>query len=317
MRREYLDIVLNHPDVVFELSEQTSRLSISPNWRLHQAGVADPVDEPFTLGAYHPNYVSHLGLSGHTGAHQVKVAILDNGFDQAYWQAASSAGQVNSGYDLIPGDLSSSGHGTLIAAIIRSSVPSAIIEPIRMGGTESTEWDALHALSRAVDLDADVVTLSYQQALGVDQPCGTCGVVRHAARSEVFERLLDWAANERTPRRAVLVAAGNDGIGVIARPASYNGAIAVAALDSTCISLASFSNWDAGGHSQVIGLPGESVAAGVYTGKDFDGTSFSTAYAAALFAEAMAKVGSNDADLAMAAVIGGRQVVSNSIVAHL
>ncbi|MCU1430776.1 MAG: Subtilase family [Actinomycetia bacterium] len=232
------------------------------------------------------------------------------------WSGAPQLVHVGAGADLIPGDPSTAGHGTLVAALIADSAPSADVEPIRMGGTDSTEWDALHALARAVDIDADVVTLSYRQIL-VDQPCAACGLVRQAARSEVFEKIVDWAVTAGGQDRAVLVAAGNDGVGVIARPASYSGAIPVTALDTTRKSLASFANWDASGQLSVIALPGDDVARGTQTNRTYAGTSFATAYAAALYAEAMARTGTTNARHVTTQLCSGASVVSYAAVPTL
>jgi len=161
-----------------------------------------------------------------------------------------------------------------------------------MAGQESTEWDALHALAHAVQLDANVVTFSYRQILAVDNPCNLCGLVRKAARSEVFAKMIDWASNGGN--RAILAAAGNDGIGSIARPAAYQGAIPIAALDSRGTARWPASNWDAANKLGVLALPGEDVASGT-SGALYSGTSFATAYAAALYAVAMGRNSITDA----------------------
>jgi hypothetical protein len=155
-----------------------------------------------------------------------------------------------------------------------------------MAGKESTEWDALHALARAVQFRAQIVTFAYRQILAVDNPCKLCGLVRRAARSEVFAKMVDWASDGGS--RAILAAAGNDGIGSIARPAAYKGAIPIAALDSRGTALWSASNWDAANKLDVLALPGEDVASGT-SGALYSGTSFATAYAAALYAVAMGR----------------------------
>jgi hypothetical protein len=161
-----------------------------------------------------------------------------------------------------------------------------------MAGQESTEWDALHALACAVNIGAHVVTFSYRQILAADNPCRLCGLVRTAARSEVFAKMIDWTSNGGS--RAILAAAGNDGVGSVARPAAYQGAIPIAALDSGGSALWSGSNWDVANHLYVLAVPGENVASGT-SGALYSGTSFATAYAAALYAVAMRRNLTTDA----------------------
>jgi Subtilase family len=316
LRRDYLALVLDRPDVVPGLAANPElRLAASPNWALRPAALADPVTEPFTFGQHHATYLSRMGLSNPTSSPATRpiVAVLDNGFDDTYWSGAPTPIPVGTGTDLIPADASTSGHGTLVAAIVADAAPGADVEPIRMGGDESTEWDALHALARAVAIGADIITLSYRQVL-VDVPCPRCGLTRHAARSEVFERMLDWTTAAGGQSRAVLVAAGNDGVGVIARPASYPHAIPVTALDTTGASLASFANWDPTGTLGVIALPGDDVAEGTQSKVTFEGTSFATAYAAAMYAEAMIQSSTTWAPAVTHQLCNGAMTVSNAAV---
>jgi len=289
VRGAYVDEAVRDADAVRQLADRDQRLAVSPNWRLHPAaGVPEAVTAPFALGANHAEYLKRIGLMNASAndAAGITVAVLDNGFDPAFWLKAPPNPPISSGQDLIAGDTSSSGHGTLVAALIASSAPAANIVPIRMAGTESTEWDALHALACAVDFGADVVTFSYRQILADDKPCKECGLVRTGARSEVFARMIEWASNNGD--RAILAAAGNDGIGSVARPAAYRGAIPVAALDSRGTALWSRSNWDARNLLNVLAMPGEHVAASA-DGTSYSGTSFATGYAAALFAVAMSR----------------------------
>jgi len=296
LRGMYLDIALNDGEAIADLvMNRNQQLHASPNWRLHTAaGTPEAVPDPFTISRNHSSYLKQLGLdrAKPNEAAGITVAVLDNGFDNSYWQGAPSPSPVAAGQDLISGDVSTSGHGTLIAALIASSAPGANVVPLRMAGQESTEWDALHALARAVQLGANVVTFSYRQILAVDNPCKLCGLVRTAARSEVFAKMVDWASDGGS--RAILAAAGNDGIGSIARPAAYQGATPIAALDSGGSALWSWSNWDASNQLYVLALPGENVASGT-SGALYSGTSFATAYAAALYAVAMGRNFTTDA----------------------
>jgi hypothetical protein len=313
-RSEYLTLLIDHPEAIQWLANDPSqRMAVAPNWKLHVAALKEAVANPFTIGANHPTYLRQMGLSSPTlnPTDPVTVAVLDNGFDDAFWSGAPSPVPIGPGLDLIPGGAGSSGHGTLVSALIAESAPGAVVEPIRMGGDDSTEWDALHALARAVDIDAAVIALSYRQIL-VDTPCGTCGLVRQTARSEVFAKLLGWAASANGQNRAVLVAAGNDKAGDIALPAAYEKAIPATALDTTGTALASFANWDASGTLPVLALPGDDVAVDTQTNADIAGTSFATAYAAAMFAEAMMRWGTTDAPWVTSQLVAVAATVSNA-----
>ena len=318
IRSEYLDLVIRHPNVISSLADPDNRLVISPNNRLHPA-VVDPVTDPFTIGPHHSTYLAQIGLSYPTQfpTEPVTVAVLDNGFDDTFWDGAPSPVPVGAGLDLVTGDVGTNGHGTLMAALITESAPGASVVPIRMGGDETTEWDAMHAIARAVDMDADVLTLSYRQYLLGDEECDECGNVRQAARSEVFEKLLDWAVTAKGVNRAILVAAGNDGAGDIARPAVCPGVIPVTALDTSGGALASFANYDSAGLVDVLALPGDEVAVNTQNKSHYFGTSFATAYAAAVFAEAMMRRSTKDATIVMSDLTTNATVVSNAAVAVL
>jgi hypothetical protein len=316
LRGLYLDFALSDIKAIADLvNDRTQQLHIAPNWRLHPAaGTPEAVLDPFTISRNHSAYLKQIGLdrAKPNEAAGVTVAVLDNGFDNKFWRAAPTPSLVAAGHDLITGDASTSGHGTLVAALIASSAPGANVIPIRMAGTESTEWDALHALARAVQLGAQVVTFAYRQILAANNPCKTCGLTRTAARSEVFAKMVDWASAGGS--RAILAAAGNDGIGSIARPAGYPGAIPIAALASGGTALWSFSNWDAAAQLDVLALPGENVASGT-SGNSYSGTSFATAYAAALYAVAMGRNSIKDAaQISKALTAASSGTVSNATI---
>jgi hypothetical protein len=316
LRSLYLELVLQDPTAIKEAAKNPDlRLTVSPNWRLHPAaGVAEAVTEPFKLSSSHSSYLKVIGLdkAGYADAQGITVAVLDNGFDNNFWVNSPSPVPVSSGKDLISGDTSTSGHGTLVAALVAESAPGATVVPLRMAGQESTEWDALHALGQAVQLGAHVITFSYSQILAGDKQCLACGLVRTAARSEVFARMVGWASDHGT--RAVLAAAGNDGMGSIARPAAYNGAIAIAALETNGTRLWKDSNWDAGNRLKVLALPGEDVAFSTASTAAYSGTSFATAYAAALYAVQMGRKGTTDASSITGILTSGSHKVSNASI---
>jgi Subtilase family len=288
LRRGYLEEVLNHPnDVPLLAKEPALRLAASPNWMYTSAaGIADKVNEPFTLGPHTASYQQSLGLGWPEAGKRQVVAVLDNGFNPALLPNSDAPAGVKQGRDLIGGDAGTSGHGTLVATIVALAAPEALIEPIRMGGDRSTEFDTLHAVCRAVELGASVITLSYSQVLAGDVECDKCGVMRTSARSEVFEKLLGWAAS-RGP--AILVATGNTGMPLVAPPASYPGAIPVTSVNVSLDARSSFANWDASGSMRMFAAPGEEVAI-ARSGQEISGTSFAVAYAAAVLATTLSRM---------------------------
>jgi hypothetical protein len=134
---------------------------------------------------------------------------------------------------------------------------------------------------------------------------------------EVMERMIEWAATAGGRERAVLAAAGNDGAGDVARPARSPRAVPVTALDETCSSLASFANWDSTGKQSVLALPGEKVALKTGTQDYYQGTSFATAYAAALYAESMMRTGDSATKVTDDLIQQAASTVSNAAVVAL
>jgi hypothetical protein len=283
LRRAYLDLVLARPDTAPLLAADPElRLAASPNWTYTSAaGIADELNQPFTLGPDTPRYLQQLRLNEAWGGYGQTVAVLDNGFDPGLLATQAPVPGVSRGEDLIGGDAGTSGHGTVVATLVAMAAPGARVVPIRMGGDHSTEFDTLHALCRAVKIGASAVTLSYSQLLAGNVTCDRCGVVRTEARSEVFEKLLGWAAGQGS---AILVATGNTGMPAVAPPASYPGAIPVTSLNTSLDAISAFANWDGGGTLPILAAPGEQVAFREQSGEAISGTSFAVAYAAAVLA---------------------------------
>jgi hypothetical protein len=316
IRSEYLEAVLHHEELLTLLAGSPElRLSAAANWTfVPSSGVMDPVDEPFAFGPHHDFYRNQLGLhqAWYPQAENILVAVLDNGFDGSLLPQDALVETVDPGMDVIAGDAGTSGHGTLVASLVAAAAPGVRVTPIRMAGERTTEFDTLHALCRAVGLRASVITLSYTQDLRGDFSCGECGVTRRTARSEVFEKLLGWAADGG--RRAVLAASGNTAMPEVARPASYPGAMPVTALDTSMRALAPFSSWDGSGQHQLLATPGQDVAMGRVTQRSFSGTSFAVAYAAAVVAVMLARIGVQDARLATSILRDYGYVVDSTVV---
>ncbi len=129
--------------------------------------------------------------------------------------------------------------------------------------------------------------------------------------------MIDWAVSANGGNRAVLVAAGNGGVGLIARPAASPGAIPVTALASNGGALAWFANYDTAGRLPVIAVPGEAVAEGAVTGLTFEGTSFAAGYAAAMYAEAMMRWGTSDAAQVTSLLCAGGVTAGTAMVPAL
>lgn len=300
LRRAYLDLVLAHLDAAPLLAtEPGMRLTASPNWTYTSAaGIADELNESFILGPNTSSYLQKLRLDGRWGGQGQVVAVLDNGFNPDLLPRNAAVPEVSRGADLIGGDAGTSGHGTVVGTLVAVAAPGVSVVPIRMGGDRSTEFDTLHALCRAVELGAAVITLSYSQLLASDVECDHCGVIRTKARSEVFEKLLGWAADQGS---AVLVATGNTGMPMVAPPATYPGAIPVTSLNTSLDAISSFANWDGSGTLHMLAAPGEEVAFGTGSGKEISGTSFAVAYAAAVLAVALGYLRTRDVTAAIRA----------------
>lgn len=300
LRRAYLDVVLARPDAAPLLArEPRMRLTASPNWTYTSAaGIADELNEPFILGPNTPSYLQKLRLDTRWGGQGQVVAVLDNGFNPDLLPKKAAVPEISQGADLIGGDAGTSGHGTVVATLVAVAAPGVSVVPIRMGGDRSTEFDTLHALCRAVKLGAGVITLSYSQLLASDVECDHCGVIRTKARSEVFEKLLGWTAEQGS---AVLVATGNKAMPMVAPPATYPGAIPVTSLNTSLDAISSFANWDGGGTLHMLAAPGEQVAFGAQSDNEISGTSFAVAYAAAVLAVALGYLRTNDITAAIRA----------------
>jgi subtilisin family serine protease len=148
------------------------------------------------------------------------------------------------------------GHGTLVAGLIHAVAPEAELVPIRAFDSygNSTMFLATAAIYAAVDLDVDVINMSF--SIGEDSPA--------------FEEALNYAWSQGV---TLVASVGNDGIdaGDI-YPAAYPKVIGVAATDMED-HLESFSNF---GRTVEVTAPGEIVSTypgGLYARAS--GTSFS------------------------------------------
>lgn len=168
------------------------------------------------------------------------VAILDTGVDSAH---PLFAHRLLQGYDFVDTDSfptdsangldddgdgridEGTGHGTMVAGIIASIAPEAILVPVRVLDDEGrgTVFHILQGLYYAMDTGASVINLS----LGM------------AGSSEAIEDAIEEAHNRDI---FVTAAAGNDSSAVVEFPARGTKAFAVAATDSLDVK-APFSDW--------------------------------------------------------------------------
>jgi subtilisin family serine protease len=149
------------------------------------------------------------------------------------------------------------GHGTLVAGVIHVVAPDARIVPIKAFDAYgyTTMFSLIESVYKAIDLDADVLNMSFSTTQD----------------SDIFRKAIDTA---RGSGIAVVASAGNDARdGKDLYPAAYTGVYGIAATDLND-RLASFSNYGTGVSAAA---PGAYVISTVPGGKYAAawGTSFS------------------------------------------
>ena len=243
----------------------------------------------------HDDYKSLFGWTG-PSATKRKVLIVDSGIlsttgfnvtDQRNFVDPTNTANVTDDHP--------SEHGSVIAEIIRDLCPNASLAVYKVIDSKdrASEWDTLAAL--AADCKADIINMSIAFGLQ-DQTCSYCGRESYASRSAVFEKML----TEITANQDVIVvgAAGNQGKTELAFPARFPQVVAIESINQAK-ELSHFSNRssvsaDGSSHKRVFVLPGgeRTLTAGaaptewIASAKSTDhcGTSFSAAYASAIFA---------------------------------
>ena len=107
------------------------------------------------------------------------------------------------------------GHGTMMAGLVHFAAPHARIIPLKAFDASgwATEWNVVRAIYDAVDMDADVISMSFSSP----------------NRSRLIETALRFAAS----KGVILVgSAGNDNLEVPTYPASLDEAVGISAVDS-------------------------------------------------------------------------------------
>jgi thermitase len=241
---------------------ETQQMGISfpdDNVPVHSAGT-DPVPYYEQPAVFSINLDSALLITRGSG---IRVAVIDNGYDPDH--PLFMDGPVAAGYDFVDDDPDPSemdgnlrGHGTFVAGLTRLAAPDCELMVVRAfdGSGMSDIFTVARAIDFAVAQNADVINMSF----------GT--VSDH--------RLLQWACQAARDAGITLVASvGNAGLSEPVYPATYEGVIAVSAVDSLEV-IAPFSNYGAYVDLCAPGVDVYSALPDPYLWGRWSGTSFST-----------------------------------------
>ncbi|MCU1676002.1 MAG: peptidase and in kexin sedolisin [Frankiales bacterium] len=207
------------------------------------------------------------------------VAIVDTGVDLTH---PDLRGRIVAGRDFVDNDATpqdENGHGTQVAGIV-GAVPG------NGRGIAGVVWNARIMPIRV--LDADGYGFDDTIAKGIMWAADHgAGVINLSLGGPEADKVLQTAVRYATKRGAlVVIAAGNDGTGVVQYPAAYSEAVAVGATDSTgrLTLFSSYGDW------VDVAAPGWNVlstalrfpGSGSYIAES--GTSFSAPYVAGIAA---------------------------------
>ncbi|AHM57186.1 thermophilic serine proteinase [Peptoclostridium acidaminophilum DSM 3953] len=219
-----------------------------------------------------------------TGSGSVLVAVIDSGVNRSHPDLAGT--DIRNGWDYImdePCQYDSVGHGTNVTGIIGAQTDNArgiagvnwdvAIVPLNVVYSNELIYtsDICAALVEAADMGCDVINLSLS---GPDYSSAENEAVQYAISKGCI----------------VVAAAGNWGNSAYSYPASYEGVISVASVDSS-ISYSSFSQYN---DKVDLAAPGEGIltTADMFNqGKEYmevSGTSFSAPHVAGVAALAAA-----------------------------
>lgn len=219
------------------------------------------------------------------GSSDIKVAILDSGFDRTHEDFNSS--QILSGCDVTNDDSAVTedveGHGTEVASVVAAATNNS-------KGIAGAGWNVTVMPFKIADENGDIYDSSVISAITMAADAG-CSVISMSIGEYEKDNAVQAAVNYASSKGCVVVAAaGNEGdagdeeAGQLSYPASYDGVISVAATDrnnARCY----FSQYN----SKVdVSAPGENVlVAAPFTKTGYtasSGTSFSTPYVASVAA---------------------------------
>ncbi len=246
-----------------------------------QGGDVSPNATPLGSGL-----LSWLGVDGsdpHWGQ-GVKIAILDTGVaaHSALSKAVKNVNLIAPAAD----DASWNGHGTAVASLILGQLrvipgvaPGADLTSYRVANDlgQSDTWTLALAIRQAVDAGNQILSISM----------GTYG------ESSLLHEAVNYALSKNV---VIVAAAGNDGYGVAAKPAAYQGVIKALAVDAENEHLG-FSNLV--DQQLAISAPGWQVNAAYPEEKlvKFSGTSASAPIIAGVIATTMTEGGTRQQSL--------------------
>jgi len=237
------------PDVVERIKRRPAN-DTTPN---HLMSICDvnmcPADEPFPMPANAELWPSQEPGDGGAG---VDIRVIDTGLVKCHEEipllSQNVTGNLNTLIDYRAERILTYGmHGSVIAGLIKSMAPKAVVEvtnALTMAGT-ALELDLGNALCEALAKRPDIISLS----------AGTLT----QNRRELLGLNRFWTELQDNGHTLLVAAAGNEGTVQALMPAalgpSSGGAIlSVGALRADCTGLACFSNW---GPDVQVYAPGE------------------------------------------------------------
>jgi hypothetical protein len=278
-----------------------------------------------TSGSRHDDYCDLLKVDDAHGNNikgsGVKVAVVDSGIEKV--GAAAAFRDVWDRQNRTEADRI--GHGTAMTAIVSDIAPEASVYSVRISeGSRPQLWNAMLGVSAAsFEFDADIISLSLGLSTSIRCPackqavshCPNCGWELPAISKTLESFLGGIVAVDagRTGAPMIVSATGNKGQSGVDRPAAYDLAMAVGAINESTARSA-FSNYSAP-HARFIVMPGgdedgqQQPTEWIGEGSQAKclGTSPATAYAAGMLALYLSDTTYRDAD---------RSVFLNNVLAN-
>lgn len=200
---------------------------------------------------YHETISSNAAWRAGYRGQGVKVVIVDSGkathedIEWAGWERITGTGEV------LPDASATSGHGTSVSGIIGARAGNAV-------GGAGIAPDCEMYMIRVTQGTGDRDITAYSEKVAIERACDVYGanVINLSLGGYIYsEYVEDAVKNAYKKGVAVVCAAGNDSLGSVVYPASYPGAIAVAATDISG-NRASLSNY---GSAVRYGAPGKDI----------------------------------------------------------
>ena len=264
-------------DFIKELESNPDVEYVEPD---HMLDITYTPNDPYLSYQYHHDRINSKKAWDRTkGSSDVKVAVLDDGFDTNHEELRY---QIHSNYSTAS-TFSTNDHGTHVSGIIGASMnnstygsgvaPDSQLVLIDVFETDRAYTsDIITGIYIAVDVDADIINMS----LG--------GYYYNSS----FDAAVQYAHNNGL---VIVAAAGNDAVNIPMYPASYNNVISVGSTDNYD-SRSYFSNY---GTTIDIVAPGSNIWSTLPYGK-FGGMS-GTSMASPIVAGVAALIKSNEPNL--------------------